>query len=263
MATIRRDIRPRHHFTQIRNDVLRDQRLSFRARGILAYILSLPDGESFTATTLQNQAKEGRDAVLAALRELRSAGYLHTITERTKRGKFTKVNIVTDEPSQAPAEPERRPAQNVGNPKSTEVGFSDVGKPDHHIVTGIPIAINEEPLSNRKNSGSDRDDASVANELVTTAWERVKHDTGKAPVWSFIGVRKLVEAQLRSGAASPDELAVVLPTMTAVTINTLAIALAKYRDTPESRSARNRAAASRRLAELEAQEAAWRSGINA
>lgn len=56
--------------------VLQDERLSFRALGILAHLLSLPDQWRTSATRLAAQRKEGRDAVETALAELDGAGYL-------------------------------------------------------------------------------------------------------------------------------------------------------------------------------------------
>jgi hypothetical protein len=42
----------RRHFTIVDNATLQDARLSYRARGVLAYLLSLPDGGSPTTASL-------------------------------------------------------------------------------------------------------------------------------------------------------------------------------------------------------------------
>lgn len=71
-------IRVRHeeHFTVIRNRTLRDSRLSFKATGLLAYLLSLPDGTTMSRQELAKVKRDGQDAVMTALRELRNAGYI-------------------------------------------------------------------------------------------------------------------------------------------------------------------------------------------
>lgn len=69
-------------FLIISNSVCRDRRLSYRARGVLAHILSLPDRAEVSSSHLArhpedpNDPREGRDAVLAALKELQRVGYL-------------------------------------------------------------------------------------------------------------------------------------------------------------------------------------------
>lgn len=56
--------------------VLQDERVSYRALGVLGHLLSLPDHWQTSATKLAERRKEGRDAVETALSELDEAGYL-------------------------------------------------------------------------------------------------------------------------------------------------------------------------------------------
>lgn len=78
---------------------LRDCRLSFRARGLLERLLSNTDGFSMTAHDLARESpNEGRYVILKALRELREARYLITITERGAGGRFYKTNTIYDVP---------------------------------------------------------------------------------------------------------------------------------------------------------------------
>ncbi len=63
-------------FTQIKNEVLSDRSISFKAKGIYAYMFSKPDGWEFAAERIQVDGADGRKAVLAGLKELEQAGYL-------------------------------------------------------------------------------------------------------------------------------------------------------------------------------------------
>lgn len=71
-----RDPRPTDAQTLIRSAALADGTLSFKARGIMAYLLAAPPG---TATTPEKLAKHGTDgerAVKSGIKELEDAGYL-------------------------------------------------------------------------------------------------------------------------------------------------------------------------------------------
>ncbi len=72
-----RGARPASGFTLIDNRVLRDHRISYRARGLLFELLSYPDGWEIDLTRLSRRSGqvEGRDALRAAMRELDSVGY--------------------------------------------------------------------------------------------------------------------------------------------------------------------------------------------
>lgn len=85
-------------FAIIPNAALEDARLSFRARGVLAYLLSRPDGWATSADRLATGAREGRRAILTALTELEAVGYLHRVKAQDDRGRWSTVAHLTDSP---------------------------------------------------------------------------------------------------------------------------------------------------------------------
>lgn len=103
---IRRGSRPESHFLMVRNEVVRDARLSYRARGLLMFILSYPDAWSWTSRSLSSGTLEGRDAVLTALRELRDAGYARTVRERDDQGRLRTVTVIFDAPETGEPNPD-------------------------------------------------------------------------------------------------------------------------------------------------------------
>ncbi|WP_265478591.1 DnaD domain-containing protein [Lactiplantibacillus plantarum] len=91
------------NFTIMRNEGLQDVRLSFKARGLMAYMLSLPDDWKFYVKELvKHSDRDGRDAVLSGLKELEKVGYLQRTTHRNK-GKFDSVDyLLVDVPVSTP-----------------------------------------------------------------------------------------------------------------------------------------------------------------
>ena len=86
------------NFLIVQNDVVRDKRLSFKARGILLEILSRPDNWVITAEGLALEGQEGRSAILTAFEELRAAGYMKTRKLRNSDGTFQTITHVFDSP---------------------------------------------------------------------------------------------------------------------------------------------------------------------
>lgn len=66
----------RRGYTVIPNGLLPEGKITARAWGIYAYLLSRPDGWVIHVRQLQKVFKEGREAIYTALRQLREAGLL-------------------------------------------------------------------------------------------------------------------------------------------------------------------------------------------
>lgn len=84
-------------FTQIKNDWLRDERISFKARGLLAYIESHSTGWQISVHWLAGKNPEGKEAIRSAIQELELYGYLKRDQENIG-GKFGEVVWTTQEP---------------------------------------------------------------------------------------------------------------------------------------------------------------------
>jgi hypothetical protein len=98
MTTIRVDRRDR--FTTVDRQLVNDDRLSFRARGILVWLLDKPDGWKAQADSITRRGLEGRDAIRSALRELEAAGYLERIRFRDGSGRWQSESVIRETPGQ-------------------------------------------------------------------------------------------------------------------------------------------------------------------
>jgi len=98
-----RSPRPTGNFTVLHNKTIQDSRLSFKARGILAYLLSLPDNWRTSSEELARRAPDGRDAIRSGLRELETFGYLRRTKHRDDLGHVRVVWTVYDKPRKVSA----------------------------------------------------------------------------------------------------------------------------------------------------------------
>lgn len=96
---INRSPLPTRDFLVIRNEVVRDERLSFLARGLLISILSRPNNWRVSAERLAAQTNntEGIKSIRRALREMEQAGYLNRRRMRDREtGQFTWEQVFYD-----------------------------------------------------------------------------------------------------------------------------------------------------------------------
>jgi len=84
---IRVEKNPSNPYVQMDKRPLEDKNLSFRAKGVLAYLLSRPNNWQANVKDLIQQAVDGETSVRSALKELRRHGYasLHTIRKSDGR----------------------------------------------------------------------------------------------------------------------------------------------------------------------------------
>lgn len=115
-----RSARPRDNFTIISNQVIRDHRLTWKARGLLIYVLSQPDHWRTSSSHLASISPDGVYAIRTGLDELEQFGYLERRRYQTPNGQWRHDIIIHDQPVDNP----------VNNPVSypqTDAQLPDVG----------------------------------------------------------------------------------------------------------------------------------------
>ena len=86
------------HFTQIPNAWLRDTRLSYKARGLLAELMSHSIGFEVSIKRLASKGIDGRDSIASAISELEAIGYLKREQLRNLDGTLASTLWTTKDP---------------------------------------------------------------------------------------------------------------------------------------------------------------------
>lgn len=128
----------RSNFTVLDNNVIRDDRLSWKALGILTYLLSLPPDFKLYLKKLGSLRPSGRDSTRTGLVELQECGYLTIEKIRDEESGRFLGNFweVTDSPETL-----------ENQPTSPETDFPNTGFP----ISGFPASENPTLLNTSSN----------------------------------------------------------------------------------------------------------------
>lgn len=159
-------------WTSIPNETLEDRRLSWRARGILAYLLSRPANWETDSERLAAIAKEGRDAVRTALTELERARYLFRVKIQGQGGLWATEYVLYDRPLDAGTAPGWAPPLDVN--ASPAAAVTAVDNPGDNAVDncGQPTPGNPSPGPEKPTPGNPA--------LLTTTDEQLKEGPSPA-----------------------------------------------------------------------------------
>lgn len=115
-------IKPEKGYAVINNQILNDKNLTFKAKGILALLLSLPPNpKNLSIEKIAKWNKDGISAVRSGIDELKNAGYLDVEQVNNALGQYDGVQwYLRDTASGADAHQPNRKIPNAENPSSDE-----------------------------------------------------------------------------------------------------------------------------------------------
>lgn len=161
MTTIR--VARRKRFTTIDRAAINDTRLSFRARGVLAWLLDKPDNWKTNAEAISKSGKEGRDAIRAALAELQDCGYLKRPVWR-EQGKWQTEWTVFERPG------------------LTELFDDEDESPSLETRCGEPATENQRWLTDAENQASSTEDGELNTDLGLEPLSAVERTEPEPPI---------------------------------------------------------------------------------
>ena len=123
---------------QIPRSVLRDQRLTFGARGLFAFLWDLPGGWEIRLAHLAALGPEGRDAVRARLRELERVGAIRIEEQRRDNGTISGKAWIMITPDrwavESPLSSAKKYKEIKLNSDIPTSAYSDFGDPDAKVL---------------------------------------------------------------------------------------------------------------------------------
>jgi hypothetical protein len=186
MTTFR--VAERRRFTTVDRETLNDERLSFRARGILVWLLDKPDNWQTSGDAIQRAGTEGRDAVRAALNELEALGYLvRTRSQEKATGRWMTETVIYESPGH------------------TEDGFPGVGNPD--VGEPGPLTKTDEQKTEKKSLSACADTFEQWWALYRVTSERPGSKGAASRMWDrlTVGERHLAKIAISRHASYIEE----------------------------------------------------------
>lgn len=161
-------------FAQIPNAWLRDPRLSFRARGIMAMLLTHSAGWQMTVEGIARENQEGKDAIRSAIKELEAFGYL--VRYQTNDGRFGETVWKTQDPNEPLAEnpPTEKPPTENPQHKNTNTKNTNFKNNKPSYLDGFIAFWGIYPRKTAKGEASRAFDAAIKKVDVTELLEAVQ-----------------------------------------------------------------------------------------
>ena len=104
-TTIHKNKTKEDPYTRVANSIIRDDRLSWKARGLMTYLMSLPDDWIVYISELVKHAPDGKDSLTSGMNELRKYGYVSLEPQRDPQGRITHWQYeIYEEPQQPETE---------------------------------------------------------------------------------------------------------------------------------------------------------------
>lgn len=137
-------IEKKSNYTVMSNHHLQDERLTLKAKGLLCYILSLPEDWDYKMTGLAAKHPDGITAIRSCINQLEKAGYIRRRQTTSSKGQFSKneyfvyekpfsenplsENLITDNPLTENPLTENQTLQNTYIPNTNSTNYQSTNQ---------------------------------------------------------------------------------------------------------------------------------------
>ena len=140
-----------------------DISLSYKAKGVMLYLLSKPDDWQVYESDIVKHGVDGRDSVRSAIKELITCGYVKRTRSRDEKGKLGASEYVISEVSSKDGFP--------------NIGFPNIGKSDTTNIDVTNIDLNK--YNNDNGSFSCENGSEYVNKDIVKAMKTYMNDLYK------------------------------------------------------------------------------------
>ena len=181
MAQIR--VEKTNNFTQLSNELLQDPTLSLKAKGLMAYMLSVPEDWDYSIAGLAVKCKDGKSSIRSAMDELIEAGYVTRSLVHGEGGLFGGYEYVVHEEPQPSSEKPTTEKPTTEKPStekpSTEKPSSENRTEQNNNITNNNIT-NNPPTPLGQGGGADQDEGPKHSpEAFRIFWKNYPKKNGK------------------------------------------------------------------------------------
>ena len=134
-----------NNYPRVSNHYLRDNSLSFKAKGLLTLMLSLPEDWDYTITGLAQFTADGRVSIASTIRELEERGYIRRNQTRGENGAFAQNEYWIYEVPQTDEPPCAENVETVD--LDEEISENEASGSNEPLAENISTAINAQSVS--------------------------------------------------------------------------------------------------------------------
>lgn len=198
------------NYTNTNNQLVRDDDLTWKARGIFNYLWSQANEWQFYVKEIASHSKDGEKALQSGLQELEEHGYLKRVNRHSKNGSFDGLDWILDDTGRL-----NRQAQNSVNGKmSTNPPKNRQNAPDAkgaqretRPAQNLPLSNNNsknyqyKEITNKRNNGSaDAEPKSIHKDVI----DYLNGKIGARYKASSAINKRLIDARVKEGYELDD-----------------------------------------------------------
>lgn len=166
------------NFVMVHKDFIHDSNLSWKAKGILLYLLSRPDDWQVYETEIVKHSSDGLSGLKSGIKELEEVGYIQRNRKRDDKGRLKEYEYLVYE------QPNHIRFSNIGktNVGNSYIGKTNVGEPH---TTNNNSTNNDLTNNNNTNNDSNTSATNVTRERFEEWWKLYDKKLDKKKAFSL------------------------------------------------------------------------------